>query len=204
MKTNNINVYNNIADILKNYINQYLLEDKYNYGNIENFCAKVPLNVLMKKIVIMVNSPVAILHTSELNEFVNIISGPTNPFFKCETFSVLKTNFQDETILYTKEKAIFVSPDIENATPLNPESSLCFKLGVQFVGMCYQYNDSNLQAYQSFFEKYNHAFILKNEALLPSKYNLDISVPGEESNPNKCNEIKMGDKVISSFGSGCN
>ena len=204
MKTNNINVYNNIASILKNYTNQYLLEDKYNYGNTENFCATIPLNFLMKKIVVMVNSPNTILQNSELDEFVNVVTGPTNPYFKCETFSVIKTNFQDETILYTKEKAIFVSPNIENATPLNPESSVCFTLGVQFIGMSYQYNDSNLQAYQSFFNKYNHAFIMKNETLLPSKYNLEIPVPGQESNPNTCNEITMGNNVISSFGSGCN
>lgn len=203
MNTNNIKVYNNLAVIFKEYINQYLLEDKYNYGNIENFCGTVPLKELMGKIVIMVNSSNTLLQTSDLDEFVNINTGPTNPDFKYVSFSVIKSNYKDETILYTKEKTIFVSPNIENGNPLNPESSVCFKLGVQFIGMSYQYNDSNLQAYQSFFDKYTHAFIMKNESLLPKKYDLKITVPGEESNPNKCNEIKIGDKVVSSFGTGC-
>lgn len=204
MKTNNINVYNNLAKLFKNYTTQYLLEDKYNYSNNENnFCATVPLNLLMKKIVIMVNSPNAILPTSELDEFVNINTGPSTYFFKYVPFSVIKTNYDDETILYTTEKAIFVSPDIENGKPINPESTLCFKLGVQFIGMAFQNNDSYLQAYQAFFDKYKHAFIMKNELLLPKKYNLQISVPSAESDPNKCNEIKMGDKVITTFGTGC-
>ena len=203
MNTNNIKVYNNIAGIFKEYINQYLLEDKYNYGNIENFCGTVPLKELMGKIIIMVNSPNTLLQNSDLDEFVNIITGPTSSKFKFEPFSVIKSNYKDETIIYTKERAIFVSPDIENGIPMNPESSVCFKLGVQFIGMSYQYNDSNLQAYQSFFDKYKYAFIMKNEVLLPTKYDLKVTVPGEESNPNKCNEIKIGDTVVSSFGTGC-
>jgi hypothetical protein len=44
---------------------------------------------------------------------------------------------------------------------------------------------------------------MKNEVLLPKKYDLKITVPGDESDPNKCNEIKIGDKVVSSFGTGC-
>ena len=203
MNTNNINVYNNLAKIFKEYINQYLLEDKYNYGNTENFCATVPLNTLMKKIVIMVNSPNTLLQDSDLDEFVNINTGPKTPNFQYLPFSVIKANYKDETILYTKERAIFVSPDLNDGTPINPDSSVCLKLGVQFIGMSYQYNDSNLQAYQSYFDKYKHAFIMKNEVLLPKKYNLTITVPGEESNPNKCNEIKIGDTVVSTFGTGC-
>ena len=203
MNTNNIKVYNNIAGIFKEYINQYLLEDKYNYGNIENFCGTVPLKELMGKIIIMVSSSITILQNSDLDEFVNIITGPTTSNFKFEPFSIIKSNYKDETIIYTKEKAIFVSPDIENGSPMNPESSVCFKLGVQFIGMSFQYNDSNLQAYQAFFDKYKYAFIMKNEVLLPKKYDLKVTVPGEESNPNKCNEIKIGDTVVSSFGTGC-
>lgn len=204
MKTNNINVYNNLAEILQNYTTEYLLEDEYSYTNMDNFCSRVPLKLLMKKIVVMINSPNTNLQNSELNEYINIITGPSSSTFKNETFSVIKSNYQAETILYTTEKTIFVSPDVENGNPINPDSSFCLKLGAQFIGMSYQYNDSALQAYQSFFNKYTHAFIMKNEILLPKKYNLKVPVPGEESNPNKCNEIKMGDKVISTFGSGCN
>lgn len=179
------------------------MEDKYNYGNIENFCATVSLSTLMKKIVIMVNSPNTLLQDSDLDEFVNINTGPKTSDFKYLPFSVIKANYSDETILYTKEKAIFVSPDVENGIPLNPDSSVCLKLGVQFIGMSYQYNDSHLQAYQSYFDKYKHAFVMKNAVLLPKKYDLKITVPGEESDPNKCNEIKIGDTVVTSFGTGC-
>lgn len=204
MKTNNINVYNNLAKLFKNYTTPYLLEDKYSYGNNDNnFCGTVHLSVLMGKIVIMVNSPSTILQNSDLDEFVNINTGPSTQYFKYVPFSTIKTNYKDETILYTTEKAMFVSPDVENGNPTSPESTLCFTLGVQFIGMSFQNNDSNLQAYQSFFDKYKHAFIMKNEVLLPKRYNLKIDVPGEESDPNKCHEIKMGDKVISSFGTGC-
>ena len=47
----------------------------------------------------------------------------------------------------------------------NPQASLNFKYGCQWVGMCFQNFDSNMEYYDLFFDKVGHAFVLKPENL---------------------------------------
>jgi hypothetical protein len=205
MKTNSEFVYNNIATILAEYQNKYLLDPDQGYTQNNNtFCSKTILKTLMNKIVIMVSSPATILESSNLKQYVNVLTGPSTVSFKYETFLSVNTDSKTDTITYAKEKTIFVTPNIENGDPENPDPIVCLGLGIQFIGMSYQkIGDSNLDAYQGFFDKYKNAFIMKNSDLLPHKTIVSVTVPDESADPHQCNKIMMGDKVVGEFGSGC-
>jgi hypothetical protein len=179
MKTNTIQVYDNIASLLKNYTNQYLLEDKYNCKNMLEFGKKVLLSDLLGKIVLFVNSPGTILESSHLYEYTNI-STYGNPYFQTIPFKDAVNDDKESETNFTKENFILVYPDVYNGAPTNPDPTFCFSCGIQFIGMSYQVFDSYLQAYEYWFDKYQSAFILKNKALLPTTINATFSeVPVE-------------------------
>ena len=202
MNTNTIAVFDNVASTLSTHDNE-LVEISQSYIHNDNkFFSRTPLNSLMNKIIIIVNSSSTDLENSTLKEYVSAYSGPSSSDVKQQTFGSVKADNKEDMILYNKLKTTFVAPDI-TSTPINPDPALCLSVGAQFIGMAYQKNDSNLQTYDNFFDEYKHAFILKNAELLPNETILNISVPDESSNPNQCNEIKMGDVVVSGFGSGC-
>ena len=204
MKTNNIDIFNNIASTFAKYDNKYFLNINQSYMyNDNNFCAITPLNSLLNKIIVIVNSSNTDLENSDLKSYVNVFTGPSASNVKQQPFNAIKVENKDELITFNKLKTTFVSPSVSNGTPINPDPAFCFKLGNQFIGMAFQIRDNNLEVYQNFFDEYKHAFIMKNSSLLPNATILNISVPDESSNPNKCNQIKMGDVVVSEFGSGC-
>lgn len=194
MKTNNSQVYDNIASSLKQYTNQYLLTDEYSCSNMENFGDNVPLKDLMNKIVIIVDSTGTLLENSNLYEYTNI-SVKGNPYFKYETFTDTVNDVKSDTIKFAKKKTWFVTPDVYNGTPTNPEPAFCLSCGIQFIGMSYQIFDSYLQAYEYFFDSQKSAFILKNPDLLPTTYNTEIPESTFEA-PNSCVEIQLGGETM--------
>lgn len=206
MNTNNVNVYNSIASLLSNYTNQYLLADEYNYGsNGNNFAATVSLNSLIGKMVIMVQSSGSVLQSSQLYEYTNIVTGGpgTSPYFQFQTFSNIVNDNDVDVINYAKMNTIFVTPDTSNGTPINSDPAYCLSSGIQFIGMAYQIFDNYLQAYESYFNSKGHAFVEKNNSLLPIVFNIKVKIAGDESNPNKCNSITLGDYTIGGIGSSC-
>jgi hypothetical protein len=203
MNTNTIAVFDNVASTLSEQDNEHLVEISQSYIHNDNkFFSTTPLNSLMNKIVIIVNSSSTDLENSTLKEYVSAYAGPSSPDIKEQSFESVKADNKEDMILYNKLKTTFVMPEI-SSTPINPDPAFCFSVGIQFIGMAYQQNDSNLQTYDNFFDEYKHAFVLKNEDLLPNETILNINVPDESANPHQCNEIKMGDVVVSGFGSGC-
>jgi len=206
MNTNNVNVYNSIATLFSNYTNQYLLPDEYNYGsNGNNFAATVPLNTLIGKMVIMVQSSGSTLQSSQLYEYTNIITGGpgVSPYFQFQTFSNIVNGNDADIIEYTKMKTIFVTPETSNGAPINSDPTYCLSSGIQFIGMAYQIFDNYLQAYESYFNSKGHAFVEKNASLLPTRVNIKVNVAGDDSNPNKCNSITFNGTTVSGFGASC-
>jgi hypothetical protein len=205
MNTNNINVYNDIATSLQQYTNQYLLPDKYSYGNNGgNFAATAPLNSLMGKIVVMVNESLGNqnLQNSRLYEFTNIITGGagTTPYFQYQSFYNILNGNQEDIIDYAKMKTIFVYPDAEYGAPSNPDPTTCLSSGIQFIGMAYQTFDNNLEAYEAYFNNKKCAFVMKNESLLPLHYVIDVELPDEDTNPNQCYYLTVGDTTCLASG----
>lgn len=204
MNTSNIDVYNNIASTLgESQYDKYLLNIDQGYTYSDNFLANTSLKDVINKIVIIVFSPDVKIENTNLNAYVNVNASLSTPFFKEKKYQVIRTENAEDTITYCKKNTIFVTPDIVDGSPDNPEPPECLKLGVQFIGMSYQVNDDNLEAYQNFFDEYKCAFIMKNKVLLPEQTNLTIPSLDPSSNPHQCNQIMMNGKVVSEFGSGC-
>jgi len=198
MKTKSVEVYNNIAALLKPYINQYLLTEKYNYENTLDF-GLVTIGELKTKIIIIIESSDTILENSYLNNYANIvIKNNNNTNFKYETFTSLVNDDKDTVTTFTATKTIFVTPDIYNGDPSNPEPASCFARGVQFVGMCYQLFDNYLQAYEYFFDKNGNAFVLKNPSLMPTTYFQEIPENPMET-PVKSINIDLGNGSFAKF-----
>ena len=58
----------------------------------------------------------------------------------------------------------FTMPDL-SVSNNNVSAALNFSYGCQWVGMCFQNFDSNMEYYSLFFDKVGHAFVLKPENL---------------------------------------
>jgi hypothetical protein len=202
MKTKNVEVYNDIASHLKYYTNQYLLTEKYNYEHMPDFGGTVTIDEVVSKIVIIVqdldNSNV--LQTSNLYYYTNIYVNK-NVYFKFNTFTNLVNDDKDTVIEYTKLKTDYVTPDIFNGTPSNPEPASCLARGVQFIGMSYQIFDSYLQGYEYFFDSFKSAIVMKNKELMFSVINQSIPNVTTES-PKKSITIDIGNGKTVTYGGG--
>ena len=200
MKTKNVNVYNDIASHLKKYTNQYLLTEKYNCENISDFGKNVTINEIISKIVIIVqdldNSNV--LQSSNLYYYTNIYVNK-NSYFKFETFTNLVNDNEDSTIEYTKMKLGYVTPDVFNGTPSNPQPASCFARGVQFIGMSYQIFDTYLQAYEYYFDTLGTAFVLKNSELMYTVHHQETPALDTQS-PKTSVSIDLGNGEFANYG----
>ena len=86
------------------------------------------------------------------------------------------TELQD----YNKKQMTICLPDI-STSPINPSSSLAMKYGCQFVAMCFQNFDSNMEYYDLFFDNEGSAFALKPENLRYIPVEIDVPDPPPQS-----------------------
>lgn len=200
MKTKNVEVYNDIASTLSHYTNQYLLQDKYNCENVDNFYGTVTLGELISKIVIIVETleNSTILESSNLYYYTNIIVNK-NQYFRYESFTNTVNDNKDDIIKETMLKTLFLTPDVYNGEPSNPEPASCFARGVQFIGMSYQIFDTYLQAYEYFFNTNGNAFVLKNPDLMATVWTQTIPELTPEA-PKTSISIDLGNGSFANFG----
>lgn len=200
MKTKNVQVYNDIATQLKKYTNQYLLTERYNCENMDDFGGSVTLDEVISKIVIIVqdldNSNV--LQSSNLYYYTNIYVNK-NSNFKFSTFTDTINDDKDLLIDYTMLKLDFVTPDVFNGMPSNPEPVSCFGRGIQFIGMSYQIFDSYLQAYEYFFDTNGTAFVLKNPDLMYTDHKQELPESKAEK-PKTSISIDLGNGTFANYG----
>lgn len=160
-KSTNIPMYNNLAKIFKTHENRLLDTTKYgNENNYENF-GKVPLQDLMGKIVIIVNNKNrTFADVPALFKYVNMASGSIlmRQLTQNEVVNNPNTN---ELIEYNRRQMTICIPNQMEISPPNPSSVLCRNLGIQMVAVRYQETDVNFEEQTLFFNKENHAFVLK-------------------------------------------
>ena len=183
-KSNDILMYNKLADIMKTDLDRYTLDNKYSCGysgdgntpaNVLN--ATFSSNVLTQKVIVVVDGATnnTYMDTS-FNEFVNLSTSCSNTpsIAEYKNFYVQSSETSDTLITISKSGEIIVLPDLNNK-PVNidctSETYGLFNNGTQIVGMCFQLKDTLLDNYINFFESptsnvNSSAFILKDISLI--------------------------------------
>ena len=160
-KSTNVAMYNNLAKIFKSHESRLLDTTKYgNENKYENF-SKVPLQVMMGKIVVIVNNKNrTFADVPAFFKYVNMASGSI--FMRqLSVNEVVNNPNTNELTQYNRRQITICTPNELEMSPPNPSSILCRNLGIQMVAVRYQESDVNFEEQTFFFNKENHAFVLK-------------------------------------------
>jgi hypothetical protein len=170
LKTNKVNILNQLAaEIAQTLGNRLLPIDymrEYNGKNI----TKVPINVFLGKVVIMVEKSntsqgMPILYQSKnLWELTNVT---TNSAFIHEKFftDIKNTTDPQDIIEFNRQNMTIVLPDLAEYD-INYIYTVPQVLGCQLMAMSFQSHDQNLVTYNAFFEQAGSAFVMKPDSLL--------------------------------------
>ena len=163
ISSNNTEIYTQMANTIYSSIGAKLLSKDYSYEYTGHNLGAVPLKNLVGKIIISVDRSNPLFEDTPLKEYVNIAS---NSIFlrASRDYDIKYTPDSNELIEYNKKNMTLSLPDI---SPYNTNTApaLNFGYGCQWVGMCFQNFDANMQFYSLFFDKTGHAFALKPEHL---------------------------------------
>jgi hypothetical protein len=173
--SNNKLIYNDMAKILYNTIEDRLLDKKYSYENHGKNIGLVPLKTLMGKVIIIVDKTNALFEDTELDEYVNIASNSV--FMRALRYHDIRfTPDMQELIEFNKKHMTIALPDL-NDKNTNISSSLSMKYGCQFIGMSFQNFDENMEYYDELFDSTGSAFILKPDYLRYIPVKIALPVP---------------------------
>lgn len=163
--SNNKTIYDKIAALIDEILYDKTMGPSYSYEkNGEDF-GNILLEKLMGKVVIIVdksnNNP---LVESKLYEYVNMTSGTV--FMRKLRYSadVKYAPDKDELKTYNKENISIVLPDISHSNA-NYSAKTAIDCGCQFIAMCFQNLDIEMELYNEFFTYEGCAFILKDKAM---------------------------------------
>jgi len=158
-KSNNKQMYSNLANIFKSY-NNYMLGMNYSYETIGKNLGNVPLLELQNKIGLIVDrTNTSFLENEELLEYVNLTSNSI--FMREYTYYNIKNNPDiNELTEFNKTGMTIVLPDY-GYNPVNPSCVVARASGCQMIAMRFQYVDNNLMENTLFFDQSSYAFVLK-------------------------------------------
>lgn len=163
IKSNHIDLYKNISTILTNRLDNKMLPNVFSYEFGGKNLGAIPLKELMGYAIIIVDKSNPLFEKTSLDEFVNIASNSV--FLRNLTYSnVIYSNDMTDLINNNKKYMSICRPDLSK-TASNYNVSAVMQYGVQFPSICFQVNDTNLQLYNSVFNKSGKAFVLKPDAL---------------------------------------
>jgi hypothetical protein len=164
IKSKNKIIYDKMAKDISSYLdNRKLLSPKYsNEFNGKNL-GNIPIKELMGKYIIMIDRSNPLYTETKLFEYVNIAS--KSLYLRgLRNYDVEYTNDHGELIEYNKKNMTISMPDLSSSTD-NVKSAIHFNYGCQFICMCYQNLDSNMEYVNKFFSDNNRALVLKPEKL---------------------------------------
>jgi hypothetical protein len=164
-KSSNQKMYQNFANLLKNY-EKFFLGPAYSFEQNGTNFGNTPLLDLIKKntiVLIVDKSNNSFMDCKDFYEYVNMTS---NSIFMraLHYYNVKNTPDLSELQEYNKQNMSISMPDV-GTDPPNPSSIVCRETGCQMISMMYQKNDTNLQENNAFFDKSGYAFCLKPERL---------------------------------------
>ncbi len=163
IQSSNEKIYKVMADTILNTLENRILDKEYSYEYYGHNLGAIPLKIFAGKVIISIDRSNPMFSTTPLDEYVNIASNSV--FLRASReYDVKYTPDSQELITYNKKNMTMSMPDLSPYAE-NPQASLNFKYGCQWVGMCFQNFDSNMEYYDLFFDKVGHAFVLKPENL---------------------------------------
>jgi hypothetical protein len=159
-KTQNMNIYNKMASLFKQY-DRFFMGPEYSYEyNGHNF-GNVKLLDLMGKIIIIVdNSNTTYQDNEDFSEYVNMASNSI--FMRALPYhDIVNTPDLIELQSFNKQNMTISMPDTNLADPSNPNPIVCREAGCNLIGMRYEEQDVNLEENNTFFNQNASAFCLK-------------------------------------------
>ena len=180
--SNNCKMYNNFADIIVNNtrFNSKTLGKTYSYEfkdpNLgSRNLGEIPIKNFTNKIIIAIDATNPLYQHTKLDEYINIGSG--SAFMHLLRFKEVQYTQDLNLTDFNKKNMSIVLPDIQ-VNSMNPNFDIARNYGCQFIGMCFQNYDVNLQYYNDFFDSNRSAFVLKPEDLRFKP--LTIPIPPEQ------------------------
>ena len=191
--SNNKDIYNKMAKMIKNTISSKLLSIKYNYEFGGQNLGAEPLKDFMGKIIIIVDSSNRTYLDTDLYEFVNLASN--SPFMRVLRYTQDLKNSPDilELKQFNKTGMSIVLPDLGSGNS-NYSFELAIVTGCQMPAMCFQNFDNEMENYSYFFANDESAFVEKPPALketiaqLPSPISQNKNLGFQQ----RCQDIKLG------------
>ena len=156
--SDNLPMYEKFANIISTQLNNRTLGKTYSYEYQGKNLGVVPISEFAGKIIIAVDSTNHIYKKTKLEEYVNIASGA--PFMHILTYQDVKFTQDIGLKDFNKKQMSIVIPSW-SANDTNPNFNIARQYGCQFLAMSFQNYDSNLEHYNSFFDKQKLAFVLK-------------------------------------------
>ena len=161
--TDNLLILDKMANKLKEKLGMYILGKKYSYEYDKKNMGKVPLQDLIRKVVIIVDKSYANPSKTKLDEYVNMTSN--SMFMRCIPYHNVKYSHDlQELINFNKKNMTMCYPDLK-VNIENPSPQLIKTAGCQFIAMTFQNINDNLVYYNKMFNDQGSAFILKPEHL---------------------------------------
>jgi hypothetical protein len=156
-------IFDQMAETLYRTLEKRMLGNKYSYENYGHNLGAVKLSKLMGRVIIIVDRTNPLLTKTSLDEYTNMCSNATQ--MRALRYSQVRFSHDTEELTeFNKQHMTIVLPDL-GTTPENPASPLPMSYGCQFVGMCFQNFDSNMEYNALFFDQNGSAFGLKPEHL---------------------------------------
>jgi hypothetical protein len=164
IKSGHIEVYDDIADAIRTHLGYKLLSNEHSYENKGQNLGMEPLNTLLGKVIIMVDKiENNHIRATKMEELVNIMG--KSAFLRSLSYDdIVYTPDMDELIDYNKKNMTFGYPNLSHK-PKNYDSTKITNYGVQMFGMCFQNQDTYLEAYNTIFARNTTAFERKRPEL---------------------------------------
>lgn len=162
----NKQIYNKMAKNIEKILGDRILSNCNSYNNQGHNACDIPIGSLIGgKVLILADfsyEDTAFIKKTKLWEFINLAGNDSDsPFYTIKRFTEVKHDDPTATQDYNTENMTMCIPD------LSPEAKNFSYLiaqvkGCQLIGMCFQKEDAQLQAYIDFFNTEQSAFVRKD------------------------------------------
>lgn len=171
IESQNTKMYNKMAKIIQNKLNDYLLNiSKYGKETID--ITQESIKIFKRKIIIVVDKTNDKYTTTDLFKYVNLASN--GPYMKLLKYTDTIYNSNPRDLLdYNRDIGMTICfPDLLNqSSNYNPVPIM--ELGISICAMSFQVNDTSIEFYNKFFVEHTSAFVLKPSKLIGNIHELN-------------------------------
>lgn len=193
IKSMHTEVYDEIAEAIKNHLGYKLLPNDKSYENNGRNLGAEKLNTMLGKVIILVDKVESNhIRNTKMDELTNMMGN--SAFLHSLSYNdIVYSPDMDELIDYNKKNMTFGYPNLSNSCINTVKPQAIMATGTQMMAMCFQNKDVMLETYNRFFNSF--AFVLKPEELRyipvtakdPEKISEDLSYGYKEYKTNYYN-----------------